>query len=76
MFTLKRHTRVLGVRKEIRMNLFHRAERGMVKWRSRAMLVDPHKTKIILAPASKPRRLPSWVYKGLQASSKNEDKEL
>ncbi len=66
----------LNVRKEIGMNLFHRAGRGMAKWRSRAMLVDPHKTKINLAPASKPRRLPPWVYRNLQASGENEDEKL
>jgi hypothetical protein len=50
------------------MKLFGRAGRARMKWRSRAMLVDPHKTKITLAVATKARRLPPWVYRDLHVA--------
>jgi len=54
---------------EAQLKLFDKTGKARKKWRTRAMLVDPHKTRIRLAPTVKPRRIPPWVYKSLQSSS-------
>jgi hypothetical protein len=48
----------------------------MDKWRSRAMLVDPHRTRITLAPSMKARRVPPWVYRNLQNSPQKCGKDV
>lgn len=44
------------------MKLFRRKGNARKKWRTRALLVDPHRTRIILELSTKPRRVPPWVY--------------
>jgi len=42
------------------MRLFGRKGEGLKKWRLKALLVNPHETKLILSSTSKPRRVPPW----------------
>ncbi len=51
------------------MELFGRRTRGAKKWRTKAMLVDFHKTKITLSPSRKPKRVPPWMYEELKRIS-------
>jgi hypothetical protein len=39
------------------MRLFGRKGEGIKKWELRALLVDPHETKITLSSTSKPKRV-------------------
>jgi len=55
------------------LNLFGKGK-AQAKWRSRARLVDPHRTKITLVVGTRPKRLPPWVYRGLQTPHSAERK--
>jgi hypothetical protein len=45
------------------MRLFRRKGEGMKRWRLRALLVNPHETKLTLSSTSKPRRVPPWFFR-------------
>lgn len=51
------------------MRLFRRREKAKEKWHTKALFVDPRKTKIILETTKKrkkpkkPKRLPQWLIK-------------
>lgn len=45
-----------------------RAGKPETKWRSRAMLIDLHTTKITLELADKSQRMPPWMFKRVQQS--------
>ena len=51
------------------MELFGRRTRGVKKWRTKAMLVDFHKTKISLSHSRKPKRVPPWMYEEIKRIS-------
>lgn len=52
------------------LNLFWRKGKAKERWRVRAMLVDPHKTRITLGLTKKTKRLPPWVYRRFVKSPK------
>jgi len=52
------------------LNLFWRKGKAKERWRVRAMLVDPHKTRITLGFTRRTKRLPPWVYKRFAESPK------
>ena len=54
------------------MNLFNRPK-TMKKWRKKAWLIDPNKTKITLIPSASSRKkhVPAWVYRNLDPSIEN-----
>jgi len=56
----------------VTMKLFKRSGKAKKKWQSKGLLVDPHKTRIILRACSgvKPKHVPSWMYKKLESLSK------
>ncbi len=50
----------------IAMKLFRRTGKAKKKWRGRAWLVDPRKTKLTLMTSDstvKPKHVPPWIYK-------------
>jgi len=55
------------------LRLFWRKGNAKKKWRLRARLVDPHKTKIILELTAKPRHVPPWVYGKIEYACKIEN---
>ncbi|MCW4008223.1 MAG: hypothetical protein NWF09_06010 [Candidatus Bathyarchaeota archaeon] len=45
------------------MRLFRRKGHAVAKWRERARMIDPKKTRLtIIRTKDAHRRLPSWVY--------------
>jgi len=61
--------RLIGLKKKVmhNMNLLKR-DNARKKWRARAWMVNPNKTKIILvadAVGPKRKRVPPWVFKQL-----------
>jgi hypothetical protein len=62
-----------GERKTV---LFNRTSKGIKKWKAKAMLSDPHKTKIIIElTEGKQRHVPPWVYKELVEPQKDNSDE-
>jgi hypothetical protein len=45
------------------MRLFNRKGRAVKNWHSRALIIDPKKTKLTLIRTHKAKQLPSWVYR-------------
>lgn len=54
------------------MKLFRRSRKAKKKWRSKAMFIDLHKTKVIITHSKtsekKPKQVPSWVFRKLDPS--------
>lgn len=55
------------------MRLSKRTGDGKKKWRERALLVDPHKTRITLEPTVKTKRVPPWIYRKTEDTHKFQD---
>jgi hypothetical protein len=45
------------------MRLFNRKGRAVKNWHSRALIIDPKKTKLTLIRTHKAKQLPLWVYR-------------
>ena len=45
------------------MGLFSRKGRAARKWRARARMIDPKKTRLILVGNSDAKHVPSWFYR-------------
>jgi hypothetical protein len=45
------------------MRLFHRKRHAVKNWHTRALLIDPKKTKITIICKKAPKQVPAWVYK-------------
>jgi hypothetical protein len=45
------------------VKLFSRKSKAVKKWHSRALLIDPKKTKLILLGNDEVKSVPPWVYK-------------
>jgi hypothetical protein len=45
------------------MRLFRRKGRAVKNWHSRALLIDPKKTKLTLTSKTATKQVPAWVYK-------------
>lgn len=50
------------------LKLFNGAEASIEKWRSRALLIDMHKTKITIRYQAEKKHLPTLVHKRLRSS--------
>jgi hypothetical protein len=55
--------------------LFHRPSKGIKKWRTKAMLMDPHKTLITIELSDRRKHVPPWVYKNLVEPTPDVDGE-
>jgi len=55
------------------MKLFNKVRKAKKKWRSKAWIVDCHKTKltIMFSTSIKPKHVPPWIYRKLQTSINN-----
>jgi hypothetical protein len=45
------------------MRLFHRKGHAVKNWHSRALIIDPKKTKLTLCSKKAAKQVPAWVYK-------------
>ena len=45
------------------MRLFRRKRHAVKNWHSRALIIDPKKTKLTLISKKATRQVPAWVYK-------------
>ena len=45
------------------MRLFSKKGHAVKNWHTRALLIDPKKTKLTLIRTHKAKQLPSWVYR-------------
>ena len=52
------------------MKLFNKVGKAKKKWRSKAWIVDCHKTKLTIMSSTsiKPKHVPPWIYRKLQSS--------
>jgi hypothetical protein len=51
------------------MKLFARSKNGKKRWREKALLINPHKTRLILVAGKRQTTLhhsPPWIYKRLE----------
>ena len=51
------------------MKLFTRSKNGKKRWREKALLINPHKTRLILVAGKRQTTLhhsPPWIYKKLE----------
>ena len=51
------------------MKLFARSKNGKKRWREKALLINPHKTRLILVAGKRQTTLhhsPPWIYKKLE----------
>lgn len=58
---------------KIHVRFFSRKSRALKNWHTRAMLIDPKKTKIILLGNEEIKRVPPWVYKKFAAQQSDEE---
>jgi len=42
---------------------FLKKNRSVKKWREKALMIDPHKTRITILSPKRNRHLPIWLYK-------------
>jgi len=52
------------------LKLFKRSGKARKKWRRKAWLVYPNKTRIVLESTGKPKHVPPWFCKELDSSIK------
>jgi hypothetical protein len=45
------------------MKLFRRMGKAKKKWRRKAWLADPNKTRIIFESTTRPKHVPPWIFK-------------
>jgi hypothetical protein len=50
-------------KEKVSMRLFRRKERAVKNWHSRALIIDPKKTKLTLISRKATKQVPAWVYK-------------
>jgi hypothetical protein len=50
-------------KEKVSMKLFHRKGRAVKNWHSRALTIDPKKTKLTLISKKATKQVPAWVYK-------------
>ena len=50
-------------KEKVSMRLFWRKERAVKNWHTRALTIDPKKTKITIVRTKKDKQLPLWVYR-------------
>jgi len=56
------------------MKLFTRSKNGKKRWREKALLINPHKTRLILVAGKRQTPLPHsppWIYKKLENLARN-----
>lgn len=62
------------------MNLFKKTGKAKEKWRTKARMIDLHKTKVTLLCATKPKpqpeHLPQWIYERLRITLPYEQNNL
>ncbi len=50
-------------KEKVSMRLFRRKGHAVKNWHSRALLIDPKKTKLTLISKTATKQVPAWVYK-------------
>jgi hypothetical protein len=50
-------------KEKVSMRLFRRKGRAVKNWHSRALMIDPKKTKLTLVSKKATKQVPPWVYK-------------
>jgi len=45
------------------MRLFRRKSSAVKKWHTRALMIDPNKTRITIVKSKKEKTIPLWVYR-------------
>jgi hypothetical protein len=50
-------------KEKVSMRLFRRKRRAVKNWHSRALTIDPKKTKLTLVSKKATKRVPPWVYR-------------
>jgi hypothetical protein len=52
------------------LTLFGKARNAKKKWRTKALLVDPHKTRIFFEFTVRQKRSPPWIYRKVKWTPK------
>ena len=50
-------------KEKVSMRLFRRKSHAVKNWHSRALTIDPRKTKLTIINKKRTKQVPPWVYK-------------